>query len=207
VDRRWHESTSLLPAVWFCLRTVVADRDYDDGNDPAEANYGIGPEAGHSANTLQFPEFLECPSCGAQPRRGPLPGARVAVADREWPPEVLLVQMGFGDAKEAWVLPGGHVEAGESLPTAAVSELEAETGLVVDKTDLEPFSTGAVRYDSGALGVGVNFVVDSDAVTGTVAAGSDAAAVRWFDAETVRTTEPDRTLRFSGRADVAALLE
>lgn len=186
------------------LPTVVADPDYDDGNAPDDAEYVIDRDAGHSSNSSQFPDFVECPECKSRPRRAPVPSARVAVVDSS---EVLLVEMGFGDAKGAWVLPGGHVEAGESLPAAAGRELEEETGLVVDGTDLEPFCTGAVRYDSGALGVGVNFVVEMDAVTGTVEAGSDAAAAAWFDAADVQAAEADHFLRFSGYQDVAALLE
>lgn len=38
----------------------------------------------------------------------------------------------------AWVLPGGGVDAGESLVACAQRELEEETGLVVSPDDLEP---------------------------------------------------------------------
>ena len=181
------------------LPTVVADSDYDDGNDPADADYVIDRDAGHRANAAEFPEFLQCPDCGSAPRRAPIPSARVAVVDDS---SVLLVQMGFGDAEGAWVLPGGHAEAGESLPTTAARELHEETGLRVDREKLEPIGTGAVRYDSGALGVGVNFTIDREAAEGAVEADDDAAAAGVWTATEIRNADGEAFLRFSGREQV-----
>ena len=181
------------------LPTVVADPDYDDGNDPVDADYVIDRDAGHDVNTAEFPEFVECPGCGSAPRRAPVPSARVAIIEDD---AVLLVQMGFGDAEGAWVLPGGHVEGGESLPTTAARELREETGLQIATEGLDPLGTGAVRYDSGALGVGVNFVVGRGATEGTIVADDDAAAARFWTAEEIRSAGGEEFLRFSGRGQV-----
>jgi ADP-ribose pyrophosphatase YjhB (NUDIX family) len=68
------------------------------------------------------------------------PTSRVLVLD---PDQRLLLLGSRGDAPEAgapvrfWYAPGGGVETGEDLRTAAVRELAEETGLVVDRALLE----------------------------------------------------------------------
>lgn len=198
---------AFCPRCGAALPTVVADPDYDAGHDATEADYVVDHSAGHDANAANLPRTVECPECGARTHRNPVPSARVAVVDRTGrEPEVLLVQMGFGDAEGAWVLPGGHVGAGESLPQAAVRELHEETGLAVDASALRVLGTGAVRYDSGALGVGVNFVVDRAETSGDVAAADDAAAVGFWTANAIRMEKDAEFLRFSGVEQVCEAL-
>jgi len=61
--------------------------------------------------------------------------------------DVLLTQRAFrGMYDGMWVFPGGHVDKGESLMTAAVREVREETGLAVDVQTLQPLAVweGAV---------------------------------------------------------------
>lgn len=50
--------------------------------------------------------------------------------------QVLLVQMNYGRAKGAWILPGGMVEEGETPIDAVEREVLEETGLQITTTSL-----------------------------------------------------------------------
>lgn len=59
---------------------------------------------------------------------------RVRVRIRDKRGRVLLVKGWF--SSQAWGLPGGGIERGESATQAAVREVYEETGLVIDESDL-----------------------------------------------------------------------
>ncbi|MDO4742304.1 MAG: NUDIX domain-containing protein [Candidatus Saccharibacteria bacterium] len=52
--------------------------------------------------------------------------------------EVCLV---FNKDFNAWTIPGGHVELGDSWQSAAKTEAMEEAGIIVETFDLEPFAT------------------------------------------------------------------
>jgi ADP-ribose pyrophosphatase YjhB (NUDIX family) len=60
---------------------------------------------------------------------------------------VLLIQMNLPWLGEVWMLPGGGVEAGESLREAAAREVREETGLEAAKIGPEIWS-GRVRIET-----------------------------------------------------------
>jgi ADP-ribose pyrophosphatase YjhB (NUDIX family) len=110
----------------------------------------------------------------------PLQGVSIALS-RDG--KLLLVRRGRGAYSGLWSLPGGHVQAGESLSDAAARELREETGIVasigrrIDTVEIAPSSASGVenRY--------VLAVFEAEFLSGSVTAGDDAAEARWFRAE------------------------
>lgn len=111
-------------------------------------------------------EFPEAPRVGV--------GAVVLDGER-----VLLARRGRAPSAGKWSIPGGLVHLGERLEEALVREIEEESGLrvrplglcgVIDRVVREP---DAVRYHY----VIIDYV--AECVGGLLAAGSDAAEVRW----------------------------
>lgn len=94
---------------------------------------------------------------------------------------LLLVRRGQGPGAGLWSIPGGRVEAGETLAEAVVRELGEETGLegVCDRL------VGWVER----IGEGHHYVILDFAVTllesATPVAGHDAAEATWVPLEDV----------------------
>jgi ADP-ribose pyrophosphatase YjhB (NUDIX family) len=82
-----------------------------------------------------------------------------------------MVREGKPDVAGRWNLPGGHVEAGEGVTSAAIREVREETGLSVRLTGIVGVfvSRGAVR-----------FVFEGQAEGGTEQPGDDIEAVAWL---------------------------
>ena len=95
----------------------------------------------------------------------------IAVADDA----LLMVKRGTPPDEGLWSVPGGRVEAGETLATAVVREVAEETGLAVVCDRFVGFAE--------ILAEGIHAVVlDFEVIVmdeGDPVAGSDAAAVAW----------------------------
>lgn len=100
---------------------------------------------------------------------------------------LLVVRRGRGAGTGLWSLPGGHVEAGETLAAAVAREVAEETGLAVAVGALcgvaERIGPGAAIAGPGSWHyVILDFWVT--AAPGAVAeAGDDAADVAWVTRE------------------------
>jgi 8-oxo-dGTP diphosphatase len=91
---------------------------------------------------------------------------------------VLLIERGHDPFAGRWALPGGFVDDGEDLETAARRELLEETGLEVGP--LKQFGTwGTPGRDPRGWVVSVVFVGDVDASALSPTAGDDASEVAW----------------------------
>lgn len=88
---------------------------------------------------------------------------------------LLLVRRGHEPSAGLWSLPGGRVEPGETDEQAVIREVAEETGLAVRPGRL----AGTVRRPGPG---GIVFDIRdyrADVTGGTMAAGDDAAGVRW----------------------------
>ncbi len=93
---------------------------------------------------------------------------------------VLLVRRGQAPLADVWAFPGGRVEFGETLATAAAREVLEETGVAVTITGAIDQAEILLRDESGAVArhyVLVVFAARWDA--GEPVAGDDAAEARW----------------------------
>ena len=107
----------------------------------------------------------------------PIVGVGAVVLDGD---RVLLVRRANEPLKGEWSVPGGAVDAGETLRAAIIREVREETGLdvdpgpivdVLDRIRLEPDGRARFHY------VLVDFLCR--VVGGTLCCGTDAAAAEW----------------------------
>ncbi len=94
--------------------------------------------------------------------------------------KVLLIQRANEPYKDQWALPGGFVDMEEDLETAALRELEEETG-VKDVFIEQLFTFGAPKRDPRGRVVSVAYYALVNLGQHPVKASSDARNVNWFD--------------------------
>ena len=94
---------------------------------------------------------------------------------------VLLVRRGREPLKGQWSIPGGLIDVGETLREAVIREVKEETGLDVEPVELVELLDRIHRQDGR---VRYHYVIADylcRVTGGTLAAASDADAVRWVE--------------------------
>ncbi len=115
-----------------------------------------------------------CPRCGFIHYRNPVPAAGAIVRDRGR--RVLLVKRRYAPRAGAWCLPAGFMEYGETPAHCAARELREETGLTARTGALFGVYAG---FDDPRVRA-VLILYRMTAARGTLRAGDDALAARWF---------------------------
>lgn len=120
---------------------------------------------------------LSCPSCGAEVTRYRNPFPTVDIIIRDALGRVVLIER--RNAPHGWALPGGFVDYGESLETAAAREAREETGL--ELTGLAQFRAYSdPARDPRQHNISMVFTAEGQ---GLLQAGDDAGRARWFPLE------------------------
>lgn len=95
---------------------------------------------------------------------------------------VLLIRRGRKPFKGSWALPGGYVEADESLDHAAARELKEETGIELnDLEQLYTFGNPRRHPVKRVISVAYYTLVKQDSYKAK--ASDDATATKWFSIE------------------------
>jgi 8-oxo-dGTP diphosphatase len=128
--------------------------------------------SGDSGQVIKFPSSAKAPA-------RPVLAASVAVF-RDG--KVLLATRTQPPADQLWSLPGGKVEAGETLEEAALRELDEEVGV---KARILAFNRHVEIFGRDSAGaVTHHFVVASfvgEWLSGEPTTGPEAGAVKWID--------------------------
>jgi len=118
-------------------------------------------------------DYLACPACGQKVRqyRNPFPTVDVII---ELPEGIVLIER--KNEPFGWAIPGGFVDYGESLESAAKRESLEETSLTVGDLRLLGCYSDPAR-DARSHNISTVYVANGD---GTPKAGDDAAGLAVF---------------------------
>ena len=102
------------------------------------------------------------------------------VITKEKLPKILLIQRGNEPFKDYWAFPGGFMEMDETIEQCAVRELEEETGIRIDISDLTLLGVySKVDRDPRGRTISVAYLVEIDAPV-EAKGQDDAAKAEWF---------------------------
>ncbi len=112
--------------------------------------------------------------------RNPALSVDVVVVDGN---KILLVKRGQPPHQGKWALPGGFVEYGETVEAAARREIQEETGMAIDLSEILGVYSDPERDPRGHT---VSVVFVGKMVGGQLQGGDDAADTKWYDVNDLR---------------------
>ncbi|WP_191965788.1 MULTISPECIES: NUDIX hydrolase [Haloferax] len=137
--------------------------------DPADIDsVAVEPDYCHRCGTevgtsvFEGDEYPWCPACDLVLSRSPVPGVHVVVHDDS---DVLVLDEPIPQHEGVLSLPGGHAKSDEGPKEAVVRELEEETGLRADPTDLRFVTILHAEKPRVAFYL-ITYAVDRSAVSG-----------------------------------------
>jgi len=93
-------------------------------------------------------------------------------------PYVLLINRKYPPYRGMWALPGGKLEADETLEECVVREVKEETGLTLYRPKLHAVYSDPDRDPRGRY---ISVVYTTTMWAGGLEAGDDASRARWMD--------------------------
>jgi len=130
---------------------------------------------GYPHGTREEPAQPICPSCGFIFWQASKPCAGVLVIRDD---KLLLIRRAIEPYKGWWDVPGGFLAEGEHPEAGAVREVREETGLDIRLTGFVGIFMDVYETTGEAT---LNVFYTGEVLGGSEMAGSDAAAMRWFD--------------------------
>jgi ADP-ribose pyrophosphatase YjhB (NUDIX family) len=151
---------------------------YDRFATPDSSGFTFCPKCSAPLSDISTsPERPTCPACGWVHYRNPAPGV-VILINRD--NKVLLGRRGENSyAAGLWCLPGGFVEYHEDFLSAAIREVQEETGLHVDITTIISVVSNFHTPELHTLVV----VLSARIVGGTEQPGDDLEELAWYPFE------------------------
>jgi 8-oxo-dGTP diphosphatase len=138
------------------------------------------------------PDRLVCTACGFVFYLDPKVAVGTIIDDGEG--RVLLVRRAIEPGYGKWVFPGGYVDRGEPVLTAALREAREESGLVVQLK-------GLVDVYSYSGRTPIILVYAAIRVSGEVLLDDEGLEARWFAADEVPWDELAFTSTYQGMRD------
>jgi 8-oxo-dGTP diphosphatase len=117
-----------------------------------------------------------CSVCGHIAYLNPIPSVAAVLTKGR---QILLVKRNIAPGKGKWCLPGGFMEAGETMEQAVYREVAEETGVACRNAHL----LGAETVLGGFYGDVVVLCCGAEAFDGRLTAGGDADETRFFDVD------------------------
>jgi len=121
-------------------------------------------------------ERLVCSRCGRVHYENPIVGVAAIILDKDG--KILLVRRSPNITYPGlWCIPCGYLEYDEDVRVGIVREIEEETNLVIEPSEV--FAVHSNFHNPQQHTVGIWFL--SKVVSGTPLAGDDASELGWFE--------------------------